>query len=165
MIFSQDCSRKDIYRAFTRKILMAWKNVQVKHSSTDNFLLVLGLPLDRVVQLHGSLKKAFCTNTFCATEMSISAFKGIYYIERTWTNKLDNLLSDNIPITCSSCGSFVKPNIKFFGEPLDEYVNDRIVEVSFWEAIVYNNFNSRISLIVTCLLQLVHRCLWLLPVS
>lgn len=89
--------------------------MQVKHSSTDNFLLVLGLPLDRVVQLHGSLKKAFCTNTFCATEMSISAFK-------------DNLLSDNIPITCSSCGSFVKPNIKFFGEPLDEYVNDRIVE-------------------------------------
>ena len=49
----------------------------------------------------------------------------------TNANNLDNLLSDNIPITCSRCGSFVKPNITFFGEPLDENTNARIVEVSF----------------------------------
>jgi len=65
----------------------------------DSLEEAAGIPKEKIVQLHGSLKSAHCIS--CNTEWSMQKFK-------------EHLVSD-VP-KCETCGSFVKPDITLFGE-------------------------------------------------
>lgn len=63
----------------------------------------------KVYELHGSLRNGYCTNCH--------AWYSYEEISR-WVNK------DMVPV-CSQCGGVIKPDIVFYGEPLDSTMLER----------------------------------------
>lgn len=65
-----------------------------------------------VIELHGSLKNAVCT--VCKKKYDLRELAGRY---------------SHVP-KCESCGGILKPDIVFFGEPLDDKVLEKATEYS-----------------------------------
>ncbi|CAI9546633.1 unnamed protein product [Staurois parvus] len=68
----------------------------------DGLERVAGIPVDKLVEAHGSFSSATCT--MCLKEYPGKAFR-------------DAVLESQVP-RCSACGGLIKPDIIFFGEQL-----------------------------------------------
>jgi NAD-dependent deacetylase sirtuin 2 len=78
----------------------------------DGLELEAGLPSEKLVQVHGGFQSAHCID--CKTEVAESKVKA-------------TLFADGIP-RCPQCEGLVKPDILFFGEPLNSQVIHRVNE-------------------------------------
>ncbi|KAH7646466.1 nad-dependent protein deacetylase sirtuin-2-like protein [Dermatophagoides farinae] len=76
----------------------------------DSLERIAGIPADKLVEAHGSFHTGHCINKECRKEYSFESMKKIV---------LDNDREDNV-VYCEDCGSYVKPDIIFYGEVLPE---------------------------------------------
>ena len=97
----------------------------------DSLERIAGIPADKLVEAHGSFHTGHCINKECRKEYSFESMKsmsfnnfcnvinvcytGYFFLEIV----LDNDREDNV-VYCEDCGSYVKPDIIFYGEVLPE---------------------------------------------
>lgn len=86
--------------------MLAEKNLLLRHytQNVDGLERVAGLPVDKLVEAHGSFATSTCTNAKCATAYPLSYMK-------------ERIVKDVVPL-CERCGVVIKPDAVFFGEPL-----------------------------------------------
>lgn len=63
-----------------------------------------GIPKDKIVYCHGTLRSGHCQNPNCNQEFSF--------------NEMKEQLLNTSEIRCTKCNSYVKPDVVFYGEPL-----------------------------------------------
>ncbi|OTF73375.1 NAD-dependent protein deacetylase sirtuin-2-like protein [Euroglyphus maynei] len=76
----------------------------------DSLERIAGITADKLVEAHGSFHTGHCINEECRKEYSFEFMKKIV---------LDKDREDNV-VYCEDCGSYVKPDIIFYGELLPD---------------------------------------------
>jgi NAD-dependent SIR2 family protein deacetylase len=73
----------------------------------DGLEEAVGVAPETIVYAHGSVKTARCASKTCG--------KPIKDMENYW----DQIMQENVPV-CEECNHFARPDIVFFGEPLNK---------------------------------------------
>jgi len=106
MICSGQCTPSTADR-FLQALQRHGKLLRVYTTNIDGSQEEAGVDPDTVIQTHGNLKAAHCTNEKCKAPYDIARFKRALFDE----------YPKEVP-SCEQCGSFVKPSIWMAGEPL-----------------------------------------------
>ena len=92
----------------------------------DGLESIVGIDDEKLVECHGHFRSASCIR--CGTSMNINKCKEIIFEYESNECGDDQKNSANSIPTCSKCGSYVKPDITFFGEQLPDTFQQYLVE-------------------------------------